>query len=148
MGDEPGHHGAVTQAMWESDRRAHRRPARWWGPLLIGCVIAIAQIKLVSAAWDSCDLSGSTGISTTSLYALGVPALTFLNWLLVALPAEVYLPKHTTLVNRWVLTIVTTIVLVAAETVVIGYYIATPDEPVGGTCTDNVPDWWPDRLPA
>lgn len=133
--------------MWESDRPTRSTPT-WWIPVLLGLLIALAQIQLVAAAWESCGISGATGLTTTSLYALGVPALTFLNWLLVALPAEVYLGKRTALGNRWLLTVVTTIVLVAAETLVLAYYVATPTEPVSTSCRDNVPDWWPERIPV
>lgn len=134
--------------MWESDRAARPRSTARWAPVLLGLVIAVAQVRLVSASWESCDLTGASGLSTPSLYALGVPALTFLNWLLIALPAEVWLRKRTGLLNRWVLTIVTTVVLLAAETVVVAHFIATPSEPVGTTCEHNVPDWWPERIPV
>lgn len=134
--------------MWESDRAARSRSYPWWVPVLVGLLVSIAQVWMVSAAWESCDLTGSTGLSTTSLYALGLPALTFLNWLLIALPAEVWLHKHTAVLNRWLLTITTTVVLIVAETIVVAYFIATPSEPVGTTCEDNVPDWWPEQIPV
>lgn len=132
--------------MWGSQRETRR--SRGWAPLLLGLAISVAQIRLVATAWQDCGISGATGLTTGSLYLLGVPALTFLNWLLVALPAEVYLPKRGMLLNRWLLAIASTAILVAAETLVLGYYVATPTLPVGGVCVDNVPVWWPDQVPA
>jgi len=133
--------------MWESDRAVRPRGYPRWAPVLVGLLISLAQVRLVSAAWESCDLTGSTGLSTTSLYALGLPALTFLNWLLIALPAEVWLHKDTTAINRWVLAIVTSAVLIGAETIVVAHFIATPSEPVSTTCAHNVPHWWPEEIP-
>jgi hypothetical protein len=141
------HHGVVTQSTWGARRHA-RGKSYLWLPPLIGVAISLAQIKMVSTAWDDCNISGSTGLTTTSLYLLGLPALTFLNWLLVALPAEVYLTTRRSLIHRWLLAIVTTAVLVTAETVVLAYYVATPTVPVGDTCVENVPDWWPEQIPV
>jgi hypothetical protein len=137
----------VTQTGWDSRHQARGKPFVWLTPLL-GVAVSLAQIKMVTTAWDDCDISGMTGLSTTSLYLLGLPALTFLNWLLIALPAEVYLTRNRALVYRWSLAIVTTVVLIAAETVVLAYYVATPTVPVGGTCVGNVPDWWPEQIPV
>lgn len=141
------HNPGMSPAIWESDRPT-RSASTWWIPLVLGLLIAVAQIQLVVAAWESCGISAATGLTTTSLYALGVPALTFLNWLLVALPAEVWLAKRTRAGNRWFLTVVTSAVLVGAETLVLGYYVATPTEPVSTSCRDNVPDWWPEQVPV
>lgn len=137
----------MPDAMWESERAARTTPALWV-PILLGLAIAFAQVSLVAAAWDACRIDGATGLTASSLYALGVPALTFLNWLLLALPAEVYMSKRTPALNRWAMTILTSSVLIAAETLVLAYYVATPAEPVSTRCVDNVPDWWPNQIPV
>lgn len=137
----------VTQAIWDSSRTTGPK-SRWWAPVVVGFLIALAQITLVYRAWHDCGISGATGLTTATLYLLGVPALTLLNWLLVALPAEVYLPKRRGAFYRWALAVLTTTALVAAETVVLAYYVATPAPPIGGSCVDNVPDWWPEQVPV
>ena len=137
----------VTQAIWDS-RRTTGSKSHWWAPVVVGFAIAFAQITMVYRAWEDCGISGATGLTTASLYGLGLPALTFLNWLLVALPAEVYLPKRRGAFYRWALAVITTTVLVAAETLVLAYYVATPSLPIGGACVANVPDWWPEQIPV
>lgn len=133
--------------MWESSRKRQRH-SQWWIPVLVGLVIAFAQLTLVSVAWRDCGVNGATGLTTQSLYALGVPALTFLNAVLVALPTEVWMSKRGPRAQQLLLTVVSVVVLVAGETLVLGHFVATPSEPVGAVCPGNVPPWWPEWAPT
>jgi hypothetical protein len=133
--------------MWESDRK-RRRHSQWWVPVLAGLFIALAQVTLVYNAWDDCGVDTAAGLTTSSLYALGVPALTFLNAVLVALPTEVYYNRSGNRAMLMFLTVASVAILVAATTVILGHYVATPAEPVGTACVDNVPTWWPEWMPT
>ena len=137
----------MQQAMWESDRK-RRRHSQWWVPIVAGLVIALAQVTLVYNAWDDCGVDSAAGLTSYSLYALGVPALTFLNAVLVALPTEVYYNRTGTRATAFFLTVVSVAILVAAVTLILGHFVATPSEPVGTLCVDNVPTWWPDWMPT
>jgi len=141
------HHGRVTQAMWESGRKRARH-SQWWVPVLVGLVLALAQLTVVSYAWRDCGVDDATGLTSPALYALGVPALTFLNAVLVALPTEVWMSKRGPRVQQLFLTLVSIAVLVAAETVLLAHFVATPSEPVGLVCAGNVPPWWPAWVPT
>ncbi|MDQ3105497.1 MAG: hypothetical protein M3Q87_09860 [Actinomycetota bacterium] len=142
-----GHDGRVQQAVWESERKRVRR-SQWWVPVLIGVALALAQVTLVARAWRDCGIDGATGLTSFSLYALGVPALTFLNAVLVALPTEVYMSRRGPRTQRLFLTVAAVAVLVGAETLVLGHFVATPTEPIGSQCEGNVPQWWPQQLPT
>lgn len=133
--------------MWESDR-IERRRTRWWLPVLVGLAVALAQITLVSRAWRDCGIDGATGLTTTSLYALGVPALTFLSAALVALSIEVFMHSEGSVVRRALFTVLSIAILIGAETLVLGHFVATPAEPVGTACIGNVPTWWPEWMPS
>ncbi len=137
----------VHQAMWESERKRARR-SPWWIPVFAGLVLGVAQIALVDNAWRDCGVDGATGLTTFSLYGLGVPALTFLNAVLVALPIEVYSGRRGNQAIRLFLIVISVAVLVAAETLVLGHFVVTPSEPVGTTCVGNVPPWWPSWMPT
>lgn len=137
----------MPATMWESDRKRSRRP-QWWAPLLLGLAISVAQITMVATAWRDCGVIDATGLDEVSLYALGVPALTFLNAILVVLPAEVYLSRRGNRAKQIVLMAVSVAVLVAAETLVLGHFVATPTAPEGTACVDNVPKWWPTWMPT
>lgn len=143
-----GHDVRVQQqAMWESERK-RQRGSQWWVPVVLGLVIALSQVTLVASAWRDCGINGATGLTPLSLYALGVPALTFLNAVLVALPTEVYMNRRSGRPQRLTLAVAAIAVLVSAETLVLAHYVATPSEPVGTQCVNNVPTWWPERLPS
>ena len=133
--------------MWESDRK-RRRHSQWWVPVVVGLVIALAQVTFVYSAWDDCGVDSAAGLTTYSLYALGVPALTFLNVVLVALPAEVYHNRAGSRAAAMLLTVVSVAILVVAVTLILGHFVATPSEPVGTLCVDNVPTWWPEWMPT
>lgn len=133
--------------MWESSRKRSRH-SQWLVPVLLGVVIALAQLSIVSRAWADCGINGATGLTTGSLYALGMPALTFLNAVLLALPAEVWMSKRGSRPRRVALTVLSFAVLVAAETVLLAHFVATPAEPVGTICAGNVPGWWPEWMPT
>lgn len=137
----------VQATMWDSNRKRVRRP-RWWLPVLTGLAISVAQVALVARAWSDCAIIGAIGLSSTSLYALGLPALTFLNTVLVALPAEVWLGGRRHRGRRVLVTLLSVAVLVAAETLVLGHFVATPESPVGTECVGNVPPWWPTWMPT
>jgi hypothetical protein len=116
--------------------------------LAIALLLAAAQVAAIDRVWQDCAVSGQVDFARGQLVAVCLPALTFANALLIALPAAVYGPKRGRTLSRATLTAACILVLLFSETLLLASFVATPSPQTASVCVANIPAWWPTWLPA
>jgi len=111
--------------------------------LLPGLLLALAQTSFIDRSWQDCEVTRQIDVTSTQLFALGIPALTLLNAALIALPVMAYSVRRQERGTRIFMTIGSAVMLLVALCFLLVVYVATPPGTTDMACSGGVPAWWP-----
>ncbi len=114
--------------------------------MLPGLMLALAQTSFIDRSWQDCEVTRQIDVTSTQLFALGIPALTLLNAALIALPVLAYSMRRQAPAMRIFLTIGSAVMLLVALCFLLVVYVAAPPGTTDMACSGGFPTWWPGWL--
>ena len=121
--------------------RASRSHAGW--VLLVAFAVAVGQVWFIDQSWQDCQITRQLGYTSGQLLTLGLPALTVVNGIVIALCAAAFGSRRGDRAVQSFLTVVSAVVLLLAVSVLLVLFVATPSGASDMACAGGVPSWWP-----